>query len=657
MRLRRRQIDVLEARLDTLAELLRSLKTKSPGGASRPVRPNELVAREVGGSAVEAGRRRLHPGWLPCLAVMSAIGLSICTLGDALSRSTLTTLQLPFWVGLIVVFFPIVFRLCSGAPRRVERISLCVLLGITLYLVKVVHDPFAFTYADELVHAHNVNEIIRTHHLFNSNPILPVTPKYPGLESVAAGVRSLTGFGTFGSGLILIGGARLVIMLALFLFFERLSGSARIAGVGSAVYAANSNFVFFSAQFSYESLALPLLVLVLFAVAELASDHHSRRRAWSIVTLLVVAAVVVTHHLTSYAMVILLCTLALVGSLVRPRRWLNLWPFAIFALLVTLVWLIVVASTTVGYLTPVFTKALTSTIHTVAGEAAPRHLFASSTGGYTAPLLERGVGIASVLLVAAGAPLGLRAVWRRSRRNPFALVLSAAAVAYFGVVLLRFIPSAWETANRASEFLFIGLAFVLAFVPFRHGQPTRVLRVLLAACAAVIFAGGVIAGWQPLLRESQPYTVAAGAGVIEPEGRQLASWAANQLGSNQRIVASDSDGRLLLVYADEQALIGRGGKDQPDSTDILQTPVLADWEIASLLANRVAYVATDRRLRSFDPLYGYFFGRRPGAGVPDSVLDPSTATKFDRFGASRIYDSGTIKVYDLRSVFGGKNTR
>ena len=107
-------------------------------------------------------RRPSRLGWLPFLAVCAAIGVAVCTAGDALSRSTRSSSQALFWIGLLVIFVPIVLRLLSRSAGRSERLSLVVLLGLALYLVKIVHDPFGFTFADELVHAHNANEIVRT---------------------------------------------------------------------------------------------------------------------------------------------------------------------------------------------------------------------------------------------------------------------------------------------------------------------------------------------------------------------------------------------------------------------------------------------------------------------------------------------------------------
>ncbi len=62
------------------------------------------------------------------------------------------------------------------------------MVGLALYAAKLLRDPFGFTFGDELAHLHNLQEILATGGLFGSNSILPVTPRYPGLESAAAAV-------------------------------------------------------------------------------------------------------------------------------------------------------------------------------------------------------------------------------------------------------------------------------------------------------------------------------------------------------------------------------------------------------------------------------------------------------------------------------------
>src|SRR5579859_605918 len=537
-------------------------------------------------------------GWLPTISLVSAVGLLCLAAIDRLSASGISNLETFYWLSLLVIAGPVVARLLAVRVGRAERLGLVVIFGLDLYVVKLLHSPFAFTYGDEFMHQFNADRILQTAHLFSPNSILPASALYPGLESATASLMRLTGLDTFGAGLVVIGLARLVMLLALFLLYEQWTHSTRAASVACVLYAANANFVYWSAQYSYESLALPLACLVLYVVTRRESGRWpAERLSLTVAALALIAAVVVTHHLSSYFLAAALTLWAALAGLqrllatgradafleklsaARPVRFLRrlatrlggrpaagplhsepeaggpTW-LALFAVAAVLLWLFFVASLTLSYLSPVFVQALRSVVQWVGGEATARTLFQSNAGAVT-PLLERIVGIASVLLCLLGLPFGLRQVWRRSLRNPAMLLAAAAAVAYFGTLGLRFLPSAWEIANRSSEFLFVGLAPVLAMGHFT-GWPVlrRVVRPALVAAVVVILAGGIIAGWPPKLRLTQVYQALVGQKTFEPAGMSVARATLTQLGAGHRVAADQANGRYLLVYAHEDVLIG-----------------------------------------------------------------------------------------------------
>jgi hypothetical protein len=198
----------------------------------------------------------------------------------------------------------------------------------------------------------------------------------------------------------------------------------------------------------------------------------------------------------------------------------------IFAVVAAAAWLLLVANQTVGYLSPVLSRAVLSILQMIGGEQATRQLFVS-TSGYVAPLWERMTGIGAVLLCLGGLPFGLYQVWRRYARSAVAVLLASAAVVYFLMLGFRLTGAGWETANRASAYLFLGLALVLsmaavqvwlALVPGRSG------RLAVIVYAGIIFAGGVIAGWPAQQRLALPYVVDAGGQTILPEGEAAAQW-------------------------------------------------------------------------------------------------------------------------------------
>jgi len=403
--------------------------------------------------------------------------------------------------------------------------------------------------------------------------------------------------------------------------------------------------VFFGAQFSYESLALPLLVVVLLGYAEWREAVD--RRTYAAVIVFLTFAVVVTHHLTSYALAVTLVGIAIAYRFFGVR---NESParFAAFAVAAAVVWLLVVASKTVGYLSPVITSAVSSVYQTISGESAPRQLFAArgGGGGVGTNILERAVAVASVLALLVLYPLGLRALWREQRRilirDPFAITLALGGALMFAAYGLRLAPAAWETANRSSEFLFLGLALAVPLAVSRLGERLPESGFVLGATAVltIMFAGGLVAGWTPALRLSQPYEISAAGHVVPSEGRAMAAWAGRTLGPGRHYAATDADARLLNTYAAGFARAGR----HPDISDLLRSPTLASWELPLLRKYDVQYVVADRRNRAFDNTAGYYFGYRRGPRR-DALLARTVLTKWGRF--SRIYDSGQIVVFDL----------
>ena len=594
-------------------------------------------------------------GWMPVLSMVLAIGLLTTAIAfqGAVSNSSWATGL--FWASLLMMIMPVTARLASLDADRRERIGLVLLLGAALYLVKVMHSPFTFTFSDELVHAFNVDEILRTHHLFGNNAILPVTTSYPGLETVTAALAQISGLSTYAAGMIVVATGRLIISLALFLFYEKFSQSQRLAGLATVIYMANSNYLFWSAQFSYESLALPLAILVLFAVVYRQEQAKGKQVAFLTgVSMMLILAIVVTHHLTSFALIGALFTVAALYSVTRLwnlKRYPSIWGIAWTALAALVFWLTFVAKSTLGYILPVAQGALFSSIRLVTGAQSGRELF-TNTAGVTAPSWEQWVGIASVLLILFGIPLGLLQLWRRYRRSAFALFMALAALAYFPIQGMRLTGAGWETANRASEFLFVGISFVLALgaITYWIARPNFRNTMATTIFVAILFAGGVVSGWPPALRLPKPYEVAVemhGKQITEisPQGLAAANWTRRYLGKGNRMATDNSDALLLQRYGGQIPL--SGGKY--GVRDLFFADKIGRGEMEILDVTQVRYLVFARSAFNWDRMLGLYYD--PTWGIPPSQIakakNPNSA-KFDAYpGISRVLDTGNIMIYDL----------
>lgn len=205
-------------------------------------------------------------GWLPGLSFVSALGLPLTACADTAARGGAAWAEPHFWFALLVLFAPTAMRLAAVQTTRRERIRLVALLGLGLYLVKVLNSPTAFTLHDELGHWRATDDIMQTGHLFRANPLDRIYPLYPGVEIVTTALTHLGGWTLFGAGVIVLAVARMVLVTTIFLFFETVSKLARVAGTAALLYMTNPNFVFFDAQYAYELLALPLAALGLLMV-------------------------------------------------------------------------------------------------------------------------------------------------------------------------------------------------------------------------------------------------------------------------------------------------------------------------------------------------------------------------------------------------------
>lgn len=627
-------------------------------------------------------------GLAPRLSLVMAGGVGIVAFADYRARLDAPWAIELFWVGLLVMFLPVVARLVARGVSRQETMTLLAMLVVAFYLVKVLLSPTMFTVPDESAHWRTANDILTSGHLFLPNPLLPITARYPGLEMITALVVDLTGLSIFDAGLIVVLVARLVLVLSLFLFFEVVGRSARVAGIAAILYMTNPNFLFFGAQFKYETLALAFAALSIYLVVRRSRPVAPNRRAWTILAILMMSATAATHHLTSYAVVGFLLMWVLVGRLIgrfgrppekdpirmrpvhpapaqqarRPERtYRGIRPerlpsgTALVGVALNLAWLGLVAPGTVAYLAPVLSGAFVAGLQLVGAKLGllkdsadiGRDVFANPPGLLASPLWERYVALGSVLLVLVGITWGGIRVIRRYRANPLTLTLVAVSAVYPAMLLFRLTERGWETSNRSSEILYVGMAILLAigFLGVRLFARSRRagLGVALVASGAMLI-GGVFSGWDFHWRLPWPYDVGESPRAVEAQGVDAAYWMRDQIGPGQRIAADDTNRRLLGSLGEQQIMSTISGGI--NSLWVIYSPVLDQDKIDLLRSGRVEYLLIDRRLAARPELFKAYF--------PDP-MPVQALGKFDRIeGVSRIFDSGDIAIYDVRTLSGAR---
>ena len=592
-------------------------------------------------------------GWLPALGALATVSMLLVAVGDSVARLGIRAAEIPFWVGLVILYAPITVRLSMAGLTRRETISLIVILGLGLYVVKLLHSPNGFSLFDEFLHWRTTDDIIRSNHLYYENPMLPVSSLYPGLESATDALVSLSGLSIFQAGVLLLGVARVVMVLALYLFYETIGQSRRVAGLAVALYMANPNFVFFDAQFAYESLALPLTLLVLAVLMRRSWTRPEPRAGLNLVAMAGVWAIAVTHHVTSYVLTVILLAWAVINRVYNRWRgtdqpgpgWIAAW-----ALAVNLGWLVGISNITMGYFAPHFIGAVQEIVRLTTGEQTGRQLF-HSTLGQGAPFLEQLTALAAVGLTVLGLPLGLLQWWQRHRDLAIGAILAAGALVFPLTLALRLTQAGWDIGVRSASFLYLGVAYMLALAVERLALFRRqTWHVVFGACVAILLAGGVIAGNSPWSRLPGPYTMGAGPRSISSEGIDAAEWTRTVLGPDNPMAADRTNTSLMGSYGGQWVITNLAAK--VSISGIFLAPQLRTSGLAAIRQAHIHYLVVDRRLSTALPIDGSYYETWERQIVP-YTKPPSLAT-LEKFSTMKnvnlVFDSGNIEIYDVGAL-------
>ncbi len=598
-----------------------------------------------------AGSQSVAWGWLPLLTLTNALGVFSVAYAYTSAREGATQVEIFFWLGLLLIFVPSVVRLLSPSASRFERISLLSIVGVCFHLVNVLFSPLHFSYYDELLHWRTVDDIVRSGHLFGENALLPASPFYPGLEIVTSALSVLSGLSTFYAGVIVIGIARLMMILSLFMLYEYLANSARMAGIATIIYMTNPHFIFFDAQFSYESLALPLAVLVMLVLAR--HEALGRESRWrTLIAWIILGAVVVTHHMTDFIFdgLFILWAVTYKRQHKSPLRKSSLAKTALFGAFTSFAWMSLSGNPVVGYLSSYFSDAFNELAHVLIGNSRARQLFAVYAGTPT-PLWERAMMASSVALILLFLPFGLLCLWQRHRSSALAVMFGIVSLFYPVSHVFRLTNFGSEIADRSAAFLYIPIAWVLALFIIQF-WPTRTLNwrqtSFLTCAISVVFIGGFILGAGPP-REllPGPYAVEADARSIEPEGIQVALWARSYLGPDNRVATDRTNSLLMSTYGDQRIVTGIA--DNIDVTPVFFSSNLGSYEASILQKGQIRYLIVDLRLSRALPSVGFYFD----PSEPDSFhhtvpINLKALTKFDTMSqVNRVFDSGNIVIYDM----------
>ena len=556
-----------------------------------------------------------------------------------------------------IAFASALWVLTRPQLTRGARNTAVICLGITPTVMWHSTNLLMFTGFDEQLHMRTLGDIISSHRLFEANPLLGVSPQYPGLEALTVLLHQI-GLPAMAAAMAVVLLCRLTLVTVLCDAVEQLTGDPRAGGMAVAAYAVSPQFVFFNSQFAYQTLALPLALAAVSLLARArASDYPVRLFLGATLCLFGVA---VTHHATSFLTAVFLVLWMLVET---GQSRLRILYGALVAVASALAWAMVQWSLLQDYFGPIIDDIVGQL-----GGRTRRQPFQDS-GGSVLPVWERMLllyyALALVLVVLALAVYafswwGRRIFGPREHRPqrwlPSLLLLSL-VVGLPLMLAARVLPKGGELFDRSSSFLFLPFSLLLGYyaVRFWWHEPRRarsgqrwhapVGRAVAIVLATLMFLGGYILGsgatWSRL---PGPYQVSSDSRSMDPETVAAVDWARENLPSGSRMSADRVNSTLFSAKA------GLWPFFQRRNADVSSLYFADDWgqeqtDAARVMQLRFLYV--DRRWAEELPHLGSYFDEPRGS----PQLTDWELTKFESVpGIELVYRHGPASLYDLKGL-------
>ncbi len=556
-----------------------------------------------------------------------------------------------FWLGMVVFLVPAAIRIVSSSTARGERLFLVAAVGLFEFLPKLLRDPSSPLYSDELAHWRQAEAVRHTGKLFGANPLIWVIKGFPGLHAVTATLGELTGLSTWSTAEVLLAILHVLTLVGVFLIGERVGRSTRMGAIAALIYAVAPNYMFFNAQFSYESLAIVLVIwcLVCVVVAHDQERSSSSRRVWLGLAGVLSLATVPTHHLSSYLLVLLLLALSTLHTL--RRREANsglsaeLWLLTAVTGLAAVCWAVFVAPDVGSYLGEPIQGAVKS-VGSLLGGHAPRALFKSSAApqASSVPIYEKLCAFLTPVLAVLAAAAVLVRIWRERDYRPLTVMFAGLALAYFASFPFILTAAGGESGQRSWAFSYLGLAVVVA--PVIDGLLPVTRRrfrstVLLLAAFVVVLVGNVSADLNVEYRFPGPYVYGSDTRSLTGELRAATAWLAATRGTGLKVVTDRYSGLALGSFGDEWVVTPSAGFPVWElySSDGHPSPQL----MTQLAASGYSYLVVDKRMAEFKPLVGVYFSSAEPPGFHVSRADLAALDRAPWL--VKLYDSGNIEIF------------
>jgi hypothetical protein len=555
-----------------------------------------------------------------------------------------------FWIAVIAPVLILATILVRGSPSPATRQLTVILLGLYPAVVYRMSSPLVLGGFDEHLHERTLNDLLNGSGLFAPNPMLTVSPRYPGLELFTGVLIRQTGLPVMAGMTLAVFICRVLLVLFIYHGALAVTRSYRRASLMVIFYAASPQFYFFNSQFAYQTLALTLAIggLVLLH-RSLADDYPGAKRPLVVLATLSLVAAALSHHATSWITLAFLIGWTVTAE--RRKRGTLAIVTGITALAV-INWATLSVTDLAYYMSPIGASIIHELLH-----AFGRTSLFKDQAGSSDPIWERGVIVLYAALAASAAIASGWIVLRRSIRSKHysRALLGLVSLAYPVTLAAHFQAFTASFGDRASTFMALPAALCCSLVirnPMRavrkSRKRSRIYFVALVGAAALAYLGGLAYGSGPswsLLPGK--YLVDAQSRSQDAETVAAVQWSGTHLPTGSRFISDRTAGDLLAGQARMWVIKNIAGGFNPAEIYFSKT-----WQpnFDNIIKHLdIQYFYVDARLSESLPHSGYYFF--PYESAKPTQISAAALAKFKNApGLAVVYHHGPIAIYDTAGL-------
>jgi hypothetical protein len=571
------------------------------------------------------GRERVGTVRLAVLAAAFLISGALLAVAERMAAGGDRTAHFyVFWFAYFLVMAPVAWLLVSSRTRSGLRSALVVALGVWTMLPKLVRSGAMPLYHDEFVHLRMLQDLVRVGHPVSSPALLQIGASFPGIEILTSAVTHLSGLSLWTAAVAVASIAHVAMLAGVYVLVKEASGKSKAGGIAVLIYSLNPSWLVFDSQYSYETLALPMLVWgLVFALRAMRTPASGTTRGRFVLEVFLAAffsaALVVTHHVTSVISCAMLLMIAVIVEL-RRRNGLTLdrpesshvaWGLAAWAVVVTALRFVAVGHPLLAYLAPAW--HLNEQFHQLlsrlglATSLPNRAAFA----GASLPTFEIICGFAMLpILLVAFVWGGWGLLGQRRKLSALHLAAAALGALFFVSLLLVTTVQFSEEVHRSWAFSYLGMAVVVGTATASALDGTLLITVRshtlwplpvparrwaavgAAVCTGIVAIGGVALSTSVAYRFGGPVSAGNDVAAYGTQTKMVANWFAKHTGSRD-VVFSDRFVALPIATSSPVVIA-----EPSELWALVLSPQFNSDNLKSFLEKRVTYLVIDRRIGS-----------------------------------------------------------